>query len=384
MKIFSKTERILSAKRKLSLIACAALCASLLCACSESGANSSSSSSAGETSAVSKAEAVSKADDNTSSAAESRSDTDTSAADDTSSAAQSESSADSKTDDETSSITPAMWKVTDDKGRTMTMLGSFHALKDECYPLPKALTDAYNSADILAVECDITMTNEDGEYMKNLIKQMLYNDGTTLKDHISEDGMKILGEYLSTWGMSTDALQAYRPWAVSSTLDSLLIQDMDFDSDKGIDNYLLELAHSENKEIYEVESVDFQMNMLINFSDDIYDLMFRSLEGETQETQKQSMEELYEAWKSGDTDKFIEEDDNDELAAQTADDEKIAEDYNNQMLYDRNKTMAAAIEKLLDEDKNVFYVVGAAHYVGEGGILDLLEKDGYTVERIEY
>lgn len=55
----------------------------------------------------------------------------------------------------------------------MVMLGSFHALKDECYPLPEAVTNAYNNADILAVECDITSTSEDGEYMKNLMKQML-------------------------------------------------------------------------------------------------------------------------------------------------------------------------------------------------------------------
>jgi uncharacterized protein YbaP (TraB family) len=32
----------------------------------------------------------------------------------------------------------------------------------------------------------------------------------------------------------------------------------------------------------------------------------------------------------------------------------------------------------------VFYVVGAAHYAGEGGIIDLLEKDGYTAERVQY
>lgn len=61
-----------------------------------------------------------------------------------------------------------------------------------------------------------------------------------------------------------------------------------------------------------------------------------------------------------------------------------AEDYNNQMLYDRNKNMAKAAEDLMSQGKNVFYVVGAAHYAGEGGIIDLLEKDGYTAERVQY
>lgn len=180
------------------------------------------------------------------------------------------------------------------------------------------------------------------------------------------------------------SLEVYRPWAISSTLDTLLIQDADFDSEKGLDNYLLTTAHADGKEIYEVESVDFQMNLLINFSDDIYDLMFRSYEGETKESQKQALEDLYTAWKSGDIETFLEEDNEEELAGYTEEDKKIAEDYNNQMLYDRNKNMAKAAEDLMSQGKNVFYVVGAAHYAGEGGIIDLLEKDGYTAERVQY
>ena len=145
----------------------------------------------------------------------------------------------------------------------MVMLGSFHALKDECYPLPEAVTNAYNNADILAVECDITSTSEDGEYMKNLMKQMLYNDNTKLSQHISEEAYSALQTYLGYWGMDISALEVYRPWAVSSTLDTLLIQDSDFDTEKGLDNFLLTTAHADGKEIYEVESVDFQMNLLI-------------------------------------------------------------------------------------------------------------------------
>lgn len=231
---------------------------------------------------------------------------------------------------------------------------------------------------------DTTTTGEDGEYMKNLMKQMLYNDNTKLSQHISEEAYSALQTYLGYWGMDISALEVYRPWAVSSTLDTLLIQDSDFDTEKGLDNFLLTTAHADGKEIYEVESVDFQMNMLINFSDDIYDLMFRSYEGETKESQKQALEDLYTAWKSGDIETFLEEDNEEELAGYTEEDKKIAEDYNNQMLYDRNKNMAKAAEDLMSQGKNVFYVVGAAHYAGEGGIIDLLEKDGYTAERVQY
>lgn len=374
MKIGDKTMKKIH--RTLSLFTVAAMCAALLCSC---GAVSDSS----QTDSSSKATTTTTADttaDTTTTGEESSTASVSSAPDSSVSDSSSAVADDTKTD----GITPAMWKVTSPEGNTMVMLGSFHALKDECYPLPEAITNAYNNADILAVECDITSTKEDGEYMKNLMKQMLYNDNTKLSQHISEEAYSALQTYLGYWGMDISALEVYRPWAISSTLDTLLIQDSDFDSEKGLDNYLLTTAHADGKEIYEVESVDFQMNMIINFSDDIYDLMFRSFEGETKESQKQALEDLYTAWKSGDIETFLEEDNDEELAGYTEENKKIAEDYNNQMLYDRNKNMAKAAEDLMSQGKNVFYVVGAAHYAGEGGIIDLLEKDGYTAERVQY
>lgn len=343
--------------RTLSLFTVAAMCTALLCSCGEVPDSS-------QTDSSSKAATTTTADttaDTTTTGEASSTASATSAPD----SSVSDSSSAVTDDTKTNGITPAMWKVTSPEGNTMVMLGSFHALKDECYPLPEAVTNAYNNADILAVECDITSTSEDGEYMKNLMKQMLYNDNTKLSQHISEEAYSALQTYLGYWGMDISALEVYRPWAVSSTLDTLLIQDSDFDTEKGLDNFLLTTAHADGKEIYEVESVDFQMNMLINFSDDIYDLMFRSYEGETKESQKQALEDLYTAWKSGDIETFLEEDNEEELAGYTEEDKKIAEDYNNQMLYDRNKNMAKAAEDLMSQGKNVFYVVGAAHYAGE-------------------
>lgn len=64
------------------------------------------------------------------------------------------------------------------------------------------------------------------------MKQMLYNDNTKLSQHISEEAYSALQTYLGYWGMDISALEVYRPWAVSSTLDTLLIQDADFDSER--------------------------------------------------------------------------------------------------------------------------------------------------------
>ena len=50
-------------------------------------------------------------------------------------------------------------------------------------------------------------------------------------------------------------------------------------------------------------------------------------------------------------------------------------------LYDRNKAWIPTIKKEIS-DKQCFIAVGAAHLFGEGGVIDLLEKEGYTITAI--
>jgi uncharacterized protein YbaP (TraB family) len=40
------------------------------------------------------------------------------------------------------------------------------------------------------------------------------------------------------------------------------------------------------------------------------------------------------------------------------------------------------IEKLLRGNQDYFVVVGALHLVGDGGLLDLMRRDGYKAESV--
>ena len=44
--------------------------------------------------------------------------------------------------------------------------------------------------------------------------------------------------------------------------------------------------------------------------------------------------------------------------------------------------MAERAKEFLKNGDNLFYMVGFAHFSGEGSVIDLLEKDGYGVERL--
>lgn len=285
-----------------------------------------------------------------------------------------------------SDITPAMWKVTDKDGMSMTLVGAMHVLKDEDYPLPDKIMQEYNNADILAVECDALSYSEDIKKQMALLKEMYLTDGTKLKDHVSAEAYTCLEELMKSYGSDMSTISGMTTWAAANTIDSLATLYSGLDSDKGFDSYFLGRYKDDGKQLYEVESVQFQLDMLMDLSDEAYDAIFLCYKNQTKQTQIDSLMKLYKAWRTGDVEtleKLMQSDDADGIEL-TQKQEQLLEDYTNQMYYDRNKNMVKAIEELLQEKKNVFYVVGAAHYVGEGGILDLLEKDGYSIERVTY
>jgi hypothetical protein len=52
------------------------------------------------------------------------------------------------------------------------------------------------------------------------------------------------------------------------------------------------------------------------------------------------------------------------------------------ILYERNKNMVSKIENFATEDVNYFVIVGAAHLVGEEGIIKLLQEKGYFLQQL--
>lgn len=357
-----------------------AFCMSLmiLTSCSEGAVDNSS-----------KTETTTAKTEVTTSAEESSSETESSESEPESSLADESSLNDSSIDEkdkEPSDITPAMWTVTDKDGKAMTLMGSMHALTEECYPLPEKVQQAYDNADTLAVECDIVNMKTDLESSMAMMNKMVYNDNTTLKDHISEKSYNALKKYLKEYDMDIEMFKTYKPWGVFSTIESLALMDTELDSTLGIDNYLLQKAHEDKKDIYECESVDFQMDLLMNFSDDIYDVLFLNYGKATKKAQTENLMKMYEYWKTGDI-KKLEKMGDEEIDSDiklTKKQKKAYEEYEKKMLSDRNKTMEKSIKELFQDGKNAFLVVGAMHFVGEDGIIALLEKDGYKVEQVKY
>lgn len=281
--------------------------------------------------------------------------------------------------------TPLLYKATSDNGGEVWLFGSIHVGNDDMYPLPDYVNNAYNEADSLAVEVDVIDMEENAmDYIADYQKVM-YLDGTTIKDHISEDLYNDAVKILEDNDYYTSMLDYYYPSMWSSFIEVFEYENSGYDSKKGIDMHLLNLAKENKKNIVEIESASSQITLLGEFSEELQILQLEEVvAGYNTEESKTYLKDLVSAWTSGNEESItaiICEDSSSE--DYTEEEMKLLEEYNQKMLVDRNILMTDFAEKALKDGDSVFICVGTAHIVGEGAMVDLLRDRGYTVEIVK-
>ena len=279
-----------------------------------------------------------------------------------------------------SQITPLVYEVTDATGNTIWVMGSIHAGYDYFYPLPDYALNAYEAADTLAVEFDVIAFEYDFDAQMSLSSSMLYTDGSKVSDHISQELYERAVKAMTDGGFYMEALDYYTAITWYQLFDELLMYTVDVSTDLGIDMHFLNKAYEDGKTIASIESAEFQMDMLNNFSDPLQAMLLESAldSFEDPETYQADLEALITCWASGNEADMV------ALLASESDgltEEELVlyEEYNKAISTDRNIGMADFAENALNNGEETLIVVGAAHVVGEGGIIDLLTQRGYTV-----
>lgn len=278
--------------------------------------------------------------------------------------------------------TPLLYKVTDDAGNTAWLFGSIHVGRDSYYPLPDYVLNAFDGSDCLAVEFDLIAYEQDLKAQMMLLQSMVYTDGTTIADHLPEDLYNDAVEVMMDIGIYNALLDYYVPMVWYSFIDSAMYEKLGADSQLGIDRYVLNRAKKADMPILDVESAEFQMEMLLNFSEELQIFLLEQtvMSAKNLDAAKENLDAMMDLWASGDEEAFA------EYVAGTGgvteDQRAFYEEFNKAMIVDRNESMADFVEEALASGDEVFVCVGAAHVVGEGALADLMAQRGYTVERI--
>jgi len=268
---------------------------------------------------------------------------------------------------------PLIYRVTDGKGGTLYLFGTVHVGREDMYPLPEDVLEALENSDALAVEADVT-EEVTGELLALYMEYMYYSKGDCLSDHFAPETMDLITGFLE--GYPLPMLDVMRPITVQALVEQALLSEYPA---PGVDETLIGMAREQGKQILEVEGARFQLEMFPLLPESVIEMSIVSLL-EDPEAGAAEMAALVDAWVAGDEAALTElclisyEGVPEELLADLAEYERL-------MYTDRNIGMAETAAEYLESGDTVFFAVGAAHLLGEGGLAELLRWAGYTVER---
>lgn len=278
------------------------------------------------------------------------------------------------------------------KSNTVYLLGSIHLSDNSIYPLNKSANIAFARSANLVVEADISdISVEESDRML----EMAFIDpesGFTIADFISEETFDLLAQVCEAMGLPPEYYLYMQPWMAINLVTLLIMMDGDAEqlesqAQMGIDMHYLFWAAETGKNIMQLESVLFQLELLSSSSYELQDLMlYETLMSvvEPSETDENEVADLFnilkQALKDGDDVLMalylgIEEGDVDPMIAE----------YHKNMFYHRDVAMTEKIAGYLEETEyngNYFIVVGAGHLVGDQSIVAQLTEKGYDVVRV--
>jgi uncharacterized protein YbaP (TraB family) len=264
-----------------------------------------------------------------------------------------------------------MWKVRS-RATTVYILGSIHFMKKELYPLNRRIESAFDKSDVLAVEANVDDVSKLD--IQGLLEKAFYPDDDTLEKHVSSETYGRVKKAFEEFGIPAWLMDKQKPWLLALTLESLGLVKLGFDPSYGIDMHFLSEA-SGKKKIKELESMDYQINLLSGFSDSEQEAFLLSTLKDLKSHEKE-VDKLLDAWNSGDTVGM-----ESILQKSVLEDKGMASVYD-KLVYERNRNMALKIEGYLKTGETHFVVVGAAHLLGEKGIINLLRQKGYDTEQL--
>lgn len=269
-----------------------------------------------------------------------------------------------------------LWQI-ESPTATVFLAGSVHILKPSLYPLPPAYDAAFAAADTLVVEVNVGAVDPTELQAKTTSYATLPN-GQRIQAVLPASLAGQLAASLARYGVPLSQVETLKPAFLMNQIVLLRLTSLGYQGEHGVEqHYLGQLG---DRRVLELETLDEQLALLFDQPMDLQkQLLIDTLD------QEAGIEPLVAgmiaAWFSGNDALFMEM-----FEAQSGDSE-LARQFTEQLLDHRNVGMAERIQHYLasgdvDNPNTYFVLVGAAHLIGENGIVALLKKRGVESTRL--
>lgn len=274
-----------------------------------------------------------------------------------------------------------LWKITKDGSAPSYIFGTFHLSDPRVTNLMPAAQQAFDLSEGVIVETTDMLDP------KNIMALMLekpdlmrFTDGTTIMSLLPDDKKNEIEDRLAERGVTLLALNKYRPWMIYSMLVLPSCETKRKAANMEVlDQQIAKNAIASGKALVGLETMseqieamnripmDFHIKSLISavdFMDDADDIM-------------ETMVGMYLNQEIGQIVPAL-----NKLLPDYMDEEGYGS-FEQIILSERNHLMADRAAPLF-QSGGYFMAVGAMHLPGEKGVLELLKKQGFSVENVAY
>ncbi|MBW9114420.1 TraB/GumN family protein [Rhizobium cauense] len=272
------------------------------------------------------------------------------------------------------------WKIEKPGVKPSWLLGSMHVTDPRVLTLPPRTQAAHDAADTIVIESDEIL--DEKKASAALLMQpelMMFTDGTTIEKLLSHDDYVRLEEGLKQRGIPLAAVSRMRPWMISSVV-ALPGCEMARKAKgvKFLDQKIAADALAEGKQVKGLETLAEQLQAMAELPTEFHmkSLIETLALGSKMNDVVETMTDLYLSGDVGMTIPMLKT-----VSPDGEDDEGDYAAFEQRIILDRNKVMAERAAPIL-ANGNVFMAVGALHLPGEGGVVELLRKQGFTVTAV--
>jgi uncharacterized protein YbaP (TraB family) len=244
------------------------------------------------------------------------------------------------------------------------LFGTVHLDDQRVLNLPQPVRAAFDESHTVVLEITLDETAILASAMG-----MLITDGRELRDLVGEELYLRTVTAMASRGVPEVALRHYKPWSVMTLL--VIPQP---ETGLFLDLVLYQTARSEGKQLRGLESIEEQLAVFDEISEDD---QVKMLEETLNNLDKlpTMFEEMLDAYLARDLETLMEINE----TYQELGDPELAKMFQKRLLESRNLRMVERLHPILEEG-GAFIGVGALHLPGENGILNLLDHAGYRIE----
>ena len=275
------------------------------------------------------------------------------------------------------------WRVEKDGTKPSWLYGTMHVSDPRVLEMSQAARDAYDQADTVVVEArDITNLEQAmAGIMADPTLTMLPGN-TTIGDFLDETELSQLEQALDERGLPLLFVKRMKPWLVFSILSVPGCEVARRNSGtQFLDLKLATDALDRGKQLEGLESIEEQLSILSGLPLETQAALLADTAamGSILDDVFETMTRLY---LDGDLTLFMPLMKSSAIGSEASGEKANAyAEFEQDLIDTRNRTMAERVQPMLDAG-SAFVAVGALHFPGESGLVQLLRDAGYTVTAV--